>query len=69
MDQQQSKKEISPASPGDNRTPDRRIGEVAYADNAAKKQPKPPSKAAQKSELEGPSAYAPHGGGEKPGKR
>jgi hypothetical protein len=35
---------------GDARTPDKRIGEVKYADN----------KLAQKSELEGPAAYAPH---------
>lgn len=35
---------------GDARTPDKRIGEVKYADK----------KLAQKSDLEGPAAYAPH---------
>jgi hypothetical protein len=54
MDQQKDKPEA-----GDARTPDRRIGEVAYADNTGKKSAKP-DKAAQKSALEGPAAYAPH---------
>lgn len=65
--QQGSEHEVSPAGSGDERTPDRRIGEVAYADNTgtAGKQPKPAGKAAQKSELEGPAAYAPHDASEK----
>jgi len=69
MDQERSKKEVSSARPGDERTPDRRIGEVAYADNLGKKTPKEPSEAARQSELEGPAAYAPHDEGEKIGKR
>jgi hypothetical protein len=49
----------SPENNGDARTPDKRIGEVAYADNS-KDTKKPPSKAAVESSLEGPAAYAPH---------
>ena len=51
-------KKRSPA--GDDRTPDRRIGQVAYADNTDKKSETPASKGQQKSNLEGPAAYAPH---------
>jgi hypothetical protein len=69
--QQGSQHERSRAGSGDARAPDRRIGEVAYADNtaAAGKQPKPAGKAAQKSQPEGPAAYAPHDAGEKIGKK
>lgn len=52
-------KQVSPANSGDARTPDKRIGQVAYADTS-KDTKKPPSKAAEKSSLEGPAAYAPH---------
>lgn len=55
MDQKQQSK----TNNGDARTPDKRIGEVAYAD-ASKDTKKSPSKAAVKSSLEGPAAYAPH---------
>jgi hypothetical protein len=54
MPQQKHKPEA-----GDARTPDKRIGEVAYADNSDKK-PAKPNKADQKSAIEGPAAYAPH---------
>jgi hypothetical protein len=48
----------SPPS-GDARTADKRIGQVAYADTS-KDTKKPASKAAVKSSMEGPAAYAPH---------
>lgn len=74
LKQQGSQHELSRAGSGDARTPDRRIGEVAYADNTGgKQQPagqqKPASKAALKSEIEGPAAYAPHDASEKIGKK
>jgi hypothetical protein len=37
----QAKKEISPAAPGDDRTPDKTIGQIKYADD---KTPMPESK-------------------------
>ena len=40
---------------GDNRTPDKKIGEVKYAEKD--------KKLAQKSEMEGPAAYAPRDDG------
>jgi hypothetical protein len=52
-------KQASSSSNGDARTPDKRIGEVAYADTSKDAKIKPPSKEAQKSSLEGPAAYAP----------
>jgi hypothetical protein len=71
----QKQREVSPAGSGDERTPDKRIGEVAYADKSVKTDgnpktapdtaSKPAAKAAQKSSLEGPAAYAPHDDGEK----
>ena len=54
-----NQKQQSAANNGDARTPDKRIGEVAYADTS-KDTKKPPTKAAVKSSLEGPAAYAPH---------
>jgi len=50
---------------GDNRTPDKRIGEVAYADDA-KEEMKPASEAEQQSSLEGPAAYSAHPDEKKP---
>jgi hypothetical protein len=32
---QQAEKELSPAGPGENRTPDNKIGEVKYAEESA----------------------------------
>jgi hypothetical protein len=52
-------KQASAGNSGDARTPDKRIGQVAYADTS-KDTKKPPNKAAIKSNLEGPAAYAPH---------
>ena len=33
-----AKRELSSSAPGDERTPDKRIGQVAYADNSGKSQ-------------------------------
>ena len=50
---------------GDERTPDKRIGEVAYAERGGKqkKASKQLPKGAVKSSLEGPAAYAPQRSG------
>ena len=97
MNQMHSEKEArreveGDANQGDNRTPDKPIGQVKYADNEAGEQNKsetPKTKAtdnvglqddhdpsdigqkgvnnakAEKSQMEGPAAYAPHEEGER----
>jgi hypothetical protein len=66
MDQKQQSN-----STGDARTPDKPIGEVAYAERDGKQQEtsKQPPKDAERSSLEGPAAYAPHDPDEKIKKR
>ncbi len=76
--QQRGQHELSPAGSGDARTPDKRIGQVVYADHPAaeqelergeSRQSSGASKRDQKSALEGPAAYAPHDEGEKLAKK
>jgi hypothetical protein len=59
-------RELSGAAPGDERTPSKPIGEVRYADRQRTDTKRrddvatETNKAARRSALEGPAAYAPH---------
>ena len=56
------KTELSPAAAGDARTPDKKIGQIKYADGQGDPRGQDQSadkKRAQQSQKEGPAAYAP----------